>query len=489
MAIDCTSVPRWLKAMRAISGLTEEPGSEDNPKIIGMRDWIACSYPEMTSYCEGYDHDDVPWCGLTAAFCMTVSGVRPPFNAASDTDSFLWALSWADDLRFQKLQKPVLGCIVVMEREGGGHVTFYESTSGSNYKCRGGNQSDAINVSSYAIDSVVALVWPLGVPLPKPVDGVAGKVHGPVGEGDLGIEVEELQRSLGIPVDGEYGDQTESAVKGFQAAMGLDVDGAVGPATWEEIDKLDARMFAGTDGLTALLKNKIVDLAENSEIAHYYWAGRGTSPPGYIPGMALCFALALQNLDSSSVVVMAQAETGNQDDDALSWYAAEFQALDMDNDEDGAGTLRHLFVLMISLGMCESSGNHWEGRDMSAANTSPDSAEAGLMQTSWDIHSASGEIVKLFNRYWDDPNGFAETFSREITPRTSAGLENYGHGAQGTQYQWLAKFSPAFAVMMSAVGLRTQRGHWGPVCRMEVELRPEADAMLIDVQRLMESQA
>jgi uncharacterized protein (TIGR02594 family) len=482
MPIDCTSVPKWLKVMRSITGITEEPGDKDNPKILAMRDWIGCTYEDMKSYCEGYTHDDIPWCGLTAAFCMTVAGIRPPFNADSDTDSFLWALSWADDPNFQVLDKPVLGCVVVMEREGGGHVTLYESTSGSNYKCRGGNQSDSVNVSSYAISSVVALIWPIGVPLPKPGPEPSPEQE-TIQEGDDGPLVEEVQATLGIPVDGDFGGQTDAAVKGFQAAMGLDVDGVVGPATWAELDALDVRVLAGAEGLDPALAGAIVQLAEESEIQRYDWDDRGRSPPGYIPGMALCFALAMQHMDIAAVQFMAQANADDPDHDALSWYEDEFAAVDMSNDEDGIDTLRHLFVLMIGLGMRESSGNHWEGRDTSANNTSADSAEAGLFQTSWDIHSASTYITKLFNHYWDNPNGFAETFSKGLSP-TQSSLSNYGNGAQGTQYQWLAKFCPAFAVAMSAVGLRVRRDHWGPINRYEVELKKSADQLLRDVQEL-----
>ena len=42
----------------------------------------------------------------------------------------------------------------------------------------------------------------------------------------------------------------------------------------------------------------------------------------------------------------------------------------MRNDVSGTDTLRHLFVLMIGLGMRESSGRYCEGRDQSASNTS-----------------------------------------------------------------------------------------------------------------------
>jgi peptidoglycan hydrolase-like protein with peptidoglycan-binding domain len=36
----------------------------------------------------------------------------------------------------------------------------------------------------------------------------------------------------GSGVDGEFGKDTQSAVKQFQSAKGLEVDGQVGPNTW-----------------------------------------------------------------------------------------------------------------------------------------------------------------------------------------------------------------------------------------------------------------
>ncbi len=35
-----------------------------------------------------------------------------------------------------------------------------------------------------------------------------------------------------IPIDGDYGPTTQSAVESFQSAKGLTADGIVGPATW-----------------------------------------------------------------------------------------------------------------------------------------------------------------------------------------------------------------------------------------------------------------
>ena len=50
--------------------------------------------------------------------------------------------------------------------------------------------------------------------------------------GSEGPQVAELQRQLGVTVDGDFGPETEAAVRDFQRRTpGLKVDGIVGPAT------------------------------------------------------------------------------------------------------------------------------------------------------------------------------------------------------------------------------------------------------------------
>ncbi len=58
--------------------------------------------------------------------------------------------------------------------------------------------------------------------------------------GDTGPSVTALQRRLGlagfpVDVDGEFGPQTEEAVRKFQATRGLATDGVVGPDTWRAL--------------------------------------------------------------------------------------------------------------------------------------------------------------------------------------------------------------------------------------------------------------
>ncbi len=47
--------------------------------------------------------------------------------------------------------------------------------------------------------------------------------------------VVRLQAALRLPVDGEFGPETEAAVRRLQARHGLTVDGVVGPSTWSAI--------------------------------------------------------------------------------------------------------------------------------------------------------------------------------------------------------------------------------------------------------------
>jgi uncharacterized protein (TIGR02594 family) len=473
-------IPPWLQAMRAITGLTEYSNGS-NPKIEAMAAFIGQKFPPQADYASLYTDDSIAWCGVTAAFCMAVADISGPFGA-TDTDKWMWALSWANDPNYTHLPSPVQGCLVAMERSGGGHITIFEEWSGGMLACRGGNQSDAVTVDEYDPDTVVAYVWPMSYPIPA-------IPRSSVGEGASGPEVMSIQTTLGVhPVDGDFGGITDSAVKGYQGACSLTADGEVGPATWEKLDELDTKVIAGTDGLPPNLIAAISDTARHSSIARYDWGdNRGVAPVGYIIGMALSFALAVAryNTEDDAAYEMARAVDVDDDDtDAMAWYEDEFEDEGMDNSEDGLDTLRHLFVLMIGLGMRESSGRYSEGRDQSASNVSADTAEASLFQTSWNIRSCRDEIPPLLSEYWDNPCGFRAQFQEGVSLKESD-LGGFGTGG-GAQYQFLSKYAPAFHVFVTAVGLRNARKHWGPINERAVELRSEADAMLQAIQALVE---
>ena len=305
--------------------------------------------------------------------------------------------------------------------------------------------------------------------------------------GSHGSFVEEAQSCLGCDVDGDFGSQTETAVRIFQGEQRIDVDGVVGEVTWGRLEQVYALapypppMLPPLDDATVA---EIKQIAGQSAIAQYQWEDRGEAPLGYTQGMALAFADMVRRYlaSDSTALLCGKANTHRADIDALSWYRDIFDAKDMPNEEEGLDTLRHLFVLMLGLGMRESSGVHCEGRDMSAENVSSTTAEAGLFQMSWNMESASEDMQKLFDEYYECPRDacLIETFSQGVSCG-SQGWACYGSG-DGYRYQMMAKKCPIFAVHTAAVGLRTRRQHWGPINRMEAEVKTAADEMLAAVQ-------
>jgi hypothetical protein len=227
--------------------------------------------------------------------------------------------------------------------------------------------------------------------------------------------------------------------------------------------------------------HQIMDIAANSEIAGYRWKDRGPAPKGYITGMAVAYARVYCKWKSGDVFAreMAKANTGDDSRDALAWYHPEFLKTGMDNAADGTDTLRHLFVLLTGLGMRESSGQYGEGRDMAASNTTGETAEAGLFQTSYNARHDHPLLPKLFAKYANSAD-LMDIFKVGVRYRDEH-FENYGRG-KGREFQQLTKACPAFAVEFAALGLRNVRTHWGPVNRKEAELRMECDQMLKNVQ-------
>lgn len=234
---------------------------------------------------------------------------------------------------------------------------------------------------------------------------------------------------------------------------------------------------------------KIATLAAASDIAGYEWANRGKAPPGYIKGMAVSYAKVYFNLRANepNAIEMAKAVTPDSNKDALKHYEAIFQQAGMDNSKDGVATLRHLFVLMLGLGMRESSGRYCEGRDQSADNTTAETAEAGLFQTSYNARHASPLLPPLFKTFMANPSpSYLDVFKEGVHAKDTE-LQNFGDG-DGRDFQKLSKECPFFAVQFAAIGLRNIRKHWGPINRRAAEVKTDAERMFKDVEKLVEQE-
>jgi uncharacterized protein (TIGR02594 family) len=483
-----SAAPAPLDTMHSILGTKWSTSDGENPTINGWLNFVGTSFPEMADYCNGETHIGYfSWCGCTVGYCVAKAGVRPVYTKGLDTKSFLWAQAWLD--WGTPVTDPQSGDVLVFDfGHGDHHVTLFDHDNGNGtWACLGGNQDHQVMVSNFRRSQCIGI---RRLPAPGAVQATtSSSIRPEVKLDDVGSVVSELQHLLGVTVDGEFGPETDAAVRAYQATHGLDVDGDVGDETWTALLSGKPATAAGVV-LSADTINRLVQLAGSSDLARCSWSGRGAAPPGYIKGMAVAYAnvYAKWKKGDTAAAVMAAPNSGDSARDALAWYDAQFAALGLSNGPDDAkngDVLRHLFVLLTGLGMRESSGRCCEGRDLSASNTTADTAEAGLFQQSWNSRFASSELPKLFAEYSANPQGFYAIFSDGVTPH-AGDLDDFGSG-DGAAFQALCKSCPAFAVEAAAVGLRTIRTHWGPINRQEAELRSEADHLFQQVQGIVDA--
>jgi uncharacterized protein (TIGR02594 family) len=122
----------WMPVALQEIGVKEYAGAADNPRIV--------EYLSSTALgSEDSSNDETPWCSAFVNWCVLKAGYE-------GTDS-AWAKSW---LTWGKeLDEPRRGCIAVFSRNVGGHVAFFVGESSSGINVLGGNQSDAVKISTY----------------------------------------------------------------------------------------------------------------------------------------------------------------------------------------------------------------------------------------------------------------------------------------------------------------------------------------------------
>lgn len=208
-------------------------------------------------------------------------------------------------------------------------------------------------------------------------------------------------------------------------------------------------------------------LAAQSTCAAYNWKGRGRAPLAYIQMVAKTYAKNYCAPGVSGRPMSDQAESVRDKTDAVSWYNSNFVSAGLGNDP----MVRKTYTLLMGLGMRESSGNFCEGRDTSASNTSSDTAEGGVFQTSWNSHVMAPELLALYKEY----------MGKKLI---SCSNQNYGDG-DGAEFQRLSKEMPEFATSYAAIMIRVNRSHYGPLNRKEAEVYAPCADLLANVEKLV----
>lgn len=102
-----------------------------------------------------------PWCGIFVAKVFGEAGLTYPRDYYRARSWSIWGLG---------LTAPCYGCVVTMERKGGGHVGIViGQTSNGDLVVRGGNQGDAVRDSVFPKDRAGGFNyrWPIGWRMPE----------------------------------------------------------------------------------------------------------------------------------------------------------------------------------------------------------------------------------------------------------------------------------------------------------------------------------
>lgn len=145
------NTPKWLKLAQAELGTKEIPGTADSPAVL--------HYAQEAGVGSVVSHDSVPWCAAFVGAMLARAGMHGTGKANAKS-----YLDWGE-----KLNGPVLGCVVVLNRppnDWEGHVAFYVGrASVGAIRLLGGNQADMVCEADFDLGRVAEYRWPLNTPI------------------------------------------------------------------------------------------------------------------------------------------------------------------------------------------------------------------------------------------------------------------------------------------------------------------------------------
>lgn len=278
-----------------------------------------------------------------------------------------------------------------------------------------------------------------------------------------------------------------------------------------ELDYLPADIWQRSKDDPALRNALVLEICqsvEGSPLATREWKslsahsprryGPDLEPPhiGYIKGMCLSFARSYCRLLAGEQVardMAAPVRLGNPSD-VLWVYRHAFSRLPPSRDNSDVTSLRHLYTAMIGYGSLESSGRYCTGRDLkNDESDTSETAESGILQTSYNTIEGPGHerirrgIAALTAQYAARPEkGFLWIFQEGSGCRWGRVSQRFYGTGPGRQFQELSRFAPAFAAETSAISLRYHADDYVTSDYDKVEILPECDQLLLQVQHLID---
>lgn len=133
--------PNWLLEAYQALGVAEVPGVKTSPVIAR---WLR----RLNAW---WFEDETPWCGVFVAHCLARFDFAVP-------QYWMRARAWLD--WGIPLMRPVVGCVVVFERTGGGHVGFVVGQDANGrLLVLGGNQGNKVSIAPFDRSRVLGYRW------------------------------------------------------------------------------------------------------------------------------------------------------------------------------------------------------------------------------------------------------------------------------------------------------------------------------------------
>lgn len=141
--IDLSVEYPWMKVARSKLGIEEIPGARANMDIVAMLQ--STTVPAAMA-----KTDATPWCAAFVNKVLKEAGIRT-INSARAKD---W-LNWGAPPEGDQDWKP--GVVVVMSRQGGGHVGFLVDwdDDAETVTVLGGNQGNRVCIATFSMNNVI----------------------------------------------------------------------------------------------------------------------------------------------------------------------------------------------------------------------------------------------------------------------------------------------------------------------------------------------
>lgn len=154
--------PLMVRIALDMLGVEEAKGNADNPLIIGWADEVerTCGrkYDEWAA--DFYNDDEIHWCGLFLAVVAARAAQGRPERFPPN--KYLAALAWANWGNTVQKTDVQVGDVVILVRQGGGHVFLAVGISedGKRVMGVGGNQSNAVTIAEFDAARIYAVRRP-----------------------------------------------------------------------------------------------------------------------------------------------------------------------------------------------------------------------------------------------------------------------------------------------------------------------------------------